>query len=324
MSKNMMGISMHRYQVRSYIMRLISIILVILMIIYLMTACSSKQAASDVSETGYTELSYASGVAVTPDPEATPVPTATSAPTPTLAPTATPKPTATPAPTATPTPEPGREWDVSGIDTSWIDPEKKLVAFTFDDGPTIWYDDILDVLEASGQHATFFVWGDRYKIGNRSDIERVISLGCELGNHTFTHADLTKLTEEKIRNEIEKTRSLLESITGIEQYLVRPPYGSSSERVKKSVDFPMINWSVDTGDWNNGDYDTVFNKITQGISDGDIVLMHASYKFTYEAVRDAIPLLIEDGWQIVTVSELCAVRGKTLKANASPLSSKVK
>lgn len=265
----------------------------------------------------------------TVEPEMTPEPTTAPEPTPTPEPTATPEPTPTPEPTATPEPTPvlelipEKEWDISGVDTSWIDPEKKLVAFTFDDGPTKYYSDILDTLNEYNMHATFFVWGKQYNEGFRDDILRVVESGCELGNHTWSHPYLTKLTPEEIRSEVEQTRELLESLTGIREFLVRPPYGSANADVKENVFFPMINWSLDTGDWNNGNYDDVYEKLTGRVQDGDIVLMHASYQFTAEAVRDAIPVLIENGYQIVSVSELCAFRGKTLKANSAPLGMRI-
>ena len=215
-------------------------------------------------------------------------------------------------------------WDTSNVDISWIDPEKKLVAFTFDDGPTKNYTSLLNILEQYGMHATFFVWGRQYNSMYEDVMKRVVEDGCEFGNHTWSHPYLTKLEPAEIQDEIEKTRALLESLTGIKDYLVRPPYGSSNGDVMENVNVPMINWSLDTADWNNGTYESVYTKLTENIQDGDIVLMHASYAYTVEAVRDAIPVLIEQGYQVVSVSELCAVRGKTLEAGRSPLNTRVK
>lgn len=250
--------------------------------------------------------------------------TSTVVPTSTLTPTPTVAPTPTPEPTAVPLSEYYKEWDMTNLDTSWIDPEKKLVAFTFDDGPTVHYGKLLDTLEEYGMHATFFIWGKQYNDSYKDEIERLVSLGCELGNHTWSHPYLTKLTAEEIADEIERTRALLESITGIKDYLVRPPYGSSNLTVTDTVKVPLINWSLDTADWNNGNYDRVYSTLTEKVQDGDVILMHASYGFTADAVRDAIPVLIEQGYQIVSVSELCAVRGKRLISGVSPLSSAVK
>lgn len=260
----------------------------------------------------------------TPAPTDTPVPgedqTPTQEPVPTQEPTQEP----TPEPTKVPLSEYYKEWDMTNFDTSWIDTEKKLVAFTFDDGPTAHYGELLDTLEEYGMHATFFVWGRQYNEGYKDEIERVVALGCELGNHTWSHPYLTKLSTDEIEQEIEKTRALLESITGIKDYLVRPPYGNSDGKVMDTVKVPLINWSLDTADWNNGTYESVYSTLTEKVQDGDVVLMHASYGFTADAVRDAIPVLIEQGYQIVSVSELCAVRGKRLISGVSPLSSPVK
>lgn len=216
-----------------------------------------------------------------------------------------------------------KEWDTSDVDISWIDPNAKLVAFTFDDGPTAYYDDILDILEEHGMHATFFVWGQKYNTAYEEDVKRVVEQGCELGNHTWSHPYLTKLEPEEIQEEIEKVRALLQKLTGKTEFLVRAPYGSVNMDVRENCFFPLINWSLDTGDWNKGTYESVYAKLTQNVQDGDVVLMHASYKFTMEAVRDAIPYLIDQGYQIVSVSELCKVRGKSLYANGAPLVTKV-
>ncbi len=246
-------------------------------------------------------------------------------PTPTAAPTSTPEATPTPLPTATPEPTPTEAlmvpWDTSDVDISWIDPNKKLVAFTFDDGPYIQYNEILDILKENGAHATFFVWGQHCNESLKDELLRVVNEGSELGNHTWSHPYLTNLSEDEIREEIEKTRALLESVTGIKNYLVRPPYGSSSMKVQFTVKTPLINWSVDSNDWNNGSYDKVYNNVMSKIKDGDIVLMHANYQFTVDAIRVMIPELIADGYQIVSVSELAAVREKQLTSGASPLQS---
>ncbi len=249
-----------------------------------------------------------------PSPTPTTVPEAT--------PTDTPKATETPTPTETPIPTPTeavmKEWDTSNVDISWIDPNKKLVAFTFDDGPSQYYDDLLDILKENGMHATFFVWGKNYNSSYDAVMKRVVEEGCEFGNHTWSHPYLSKLDEAGIAEEVEKTRAILENLTGIKNFLVRPPYGDSNLKVQMSVNAPMINWSVDSSDWNNGTYESVYQNVMSKVKDGDIVLMHASYAYTVEAVRAMIPELIADGYQIVSVSELAAVRGKTLTAGHAP------
>lgn len=234
--------------------------------------------------------------------------------------TATPTPTTVPTDTPTPTPQLYALWDTSNLDISWIDPNKKLVAFTFDDGPTPNYTRLLDTLQKYNMHATFFVWGDHYNVSYKPLIQRVVEQGCELGNHSWSHPHLNTLSKDRVISEIEKTRALLESITGIEQYLVRPPYGEANSTVIQNINVPLINWSIDSADWNNGNFDSVYNNVMSKIDDGAIVLMHAPYSFTCDAVDKMIPELIEQGYQIVSVSELCAVRGYELRANRSPLS----
>ena len=250
------------------------------------------------------------------------VPTGSGIPTdsPSPEPTETPASTEAPVPTETPAPTeaPFVLWDTSSIDLSGIDTSKKLIAFTFDDGPTVHYNTILDILKEHGAHATFFIWGSKYTKTYEDELKRVIAEGSELGNHSWSHKYLTQNTKDFVASDIEKTRSLLESITGISQFLVRPPYGSSNSSVQSVIKVPLVNWSLDTGDWNKGSYESVYNQLCKA-KDGDIILMHATYQFTVDAVRDALPYLISEGFQIVSVSELAAAKGKRLISGTAPL-----
>lgn len=250
---------------------------------------------------------------VTNTPEATATPEVTDTPTA----TPTPEATATPEPTPTYAPEDKVVWDTSNVDVSWIPEDAKLVAFTFDDGPTTYYEQLLDVIEENDIHATFFVWGSRYNASYEDDIKRIVELGCELGNHTWDHKYLTKLTTEEMSEQVEKVRALLESITGISNFLVRPPYGSTDNTVLQTIKVPMICWSIDSQDWNNGDYDSVYNNVMSKMTDGAIVLMHANYQYTVDAVKTMIPELKAQGYTFVTVSELAAARGYTLQSGSS-------
>lgn len=204
-------------------------------------------------------------------------------------------------------------------DVSWIDPSKKLVAITFDDGPvgtapTASSQRIMDVLEKYGLHCTYFYWGEKINDDNINEIRRAYSLGCELGNHSFTHPYLTNMNADQIRNEIKKTNDLLSPISGNEVTLVRPPYGSTNNTVANNVGAPMINWSLDSADWNNGNYNSVLSNLRRGIKDGSIVLCHQTYDFTAQAMETLIPELIEQGYLVVSVSELMKMKGVTMTA----------
>jgi len=198
------------------------------------------------------------------------------------------------------------------IDVSWIDPSKKLVAFAFDDGPVAnsSSNKILNALKTNNCHATFFYIGRQINGSTRSEISTANNQGCEVANHTYTHPYLTNMSSNQIKDEVNKTANELKSITGKSEFLLRPPYLATNQTVSSSVGCPMITCSLDTGDWNNGNYNSVLNKI-KSAKDGDILLMHENYDFTASAVESAIPYLKQQGFEIVSVSELFKMKGKT-------------
>ncbi len=225
-----------------------------------------------------------------------------------------------PVPTATPIPVDPNDtgiWE-SDVDVSWIDTSKPMIAFTFDDGPIGTADTatsirIQDALAASGQHATFFYWGNRINAANEAEIKRAYDMGFEIGNHTYSHADLTKMTPEKMLEDVAKCADKLTAITGLEQFLVRPPYLSTNQTMRSTIRQPMINCSIDTKDWAGATTEDIINTITTQKKDGAIVLMHENYAATAEAMETLIPQLVAEGWQIVSVSELFKAKGLELK-----------
>ena len=226
----------------------------------------------------------------------------------------------TPAPTATPIPVDPNDtgiWE-NNTDVSWIDTTKPMIAFTFDDGPvgaanTPYSIRIQDALAASGQHATFFYWGNRINKTNEAEIKRAYDMGFEIGNHTYSHTDLTTLTPEKMLDDIAKCADKLTAITGLEHFLIRPPYLGTNQTVRSTVREPMINCSIDTKDWAGATADEIMNTINTQKKDGAIVLMHETYAATAEAMETLIPQLVAEGWQIVSVSELFKAKGLELK-----------
>jgi len=225
-----------------------------------------------------------------------------------------------PAPTATPIPV---DPDDTGIwendaDISWIDTTKPMIAFTFDDGPigttsTTASIRIQDALAASGQHATFFYWGSRINASNEAEIKRAYDMGFEIGNHTFSHADLGQMTADKIMEDVAKCADKLTAITGLEHFLVRPPYLSVNPTVRAAVREPMINCSIDSKDWAGATTEEIINTINTQKKDGAIVLMHENYTSTAEAMETLIPQLVAEGWQIVSVSEMFKAKGLEMK-----------
>lgn len=224
-----------------------------------------------------------------------------------------PVPTATPFPTD---PDDTGIWE-NNADISWIDPSKPMIAFTFDDGPVGTSDTstsirIQNALRDSGQHATFFYWGNNIKASNRDEIKRAFELGFEIGNHTNTHPDLTQLAADKIAENYLTCAEKLTEITGLTHFLVRPPYLAVNATVRAAVREPMINCSIDTKDWNGATTEEIINTIRSQMKDGSIVLMHENYATTAEAMEILIPELVAEGWQIVTVSEMFKAKGQEL------------
>ncbi|WP_167958002.1 polysaccharide deacetylase family protein [Anaerosporobacter faecicola] len=188
----------------------------------------------------------------------------------------------------------------------------KLIALTFDDGPSIYTPIVLDALEKNQAKATFFVVGSRITDKTKGHIKRAEELGCEIGNHTYSHINMSSSSLEKIQSEIKKTDKKVKSIIGSPTYIMRPPYGSLTEKTQKNIDKAMVFWNVDTLDWKYRNTDYVINYVLANAKDGDIVLMHDLYKSTANAVDTIIRGLQEKGFKVVTVSELAQAKGKEL------------
>ncbi len=195
-----------------------------------------------------------------------------------------------------------------------INPNKKLVALTYDDGPySPVTNKILDTLEKYNCRATFFVVGNRVNTYKKS-VVRAVQLDCEIANHTYNHQILTRAKKSVIESEINKTNSAVKKVTGITPTIVRAPGGSINSSVKKYVKYPLINWSVDTLDWKNRNAKSIVKIIKTNVEDGSIILMHDLYKSTGEATATIVPWLIKNGYQIVTVSEMMAYEGVNMKS----------
>ncbi|MBQ5446658.1 MAG: polysaccharide deacetylase family protein [Lachnospiraceae bacterium] len=187
---------------------------------------------------------------------------------------------------------------------STIDPSKPMVAMTFDDGPnSATTPQILDTLEKYGSHATFFVVGQKID-GNESIIQRAASIGCEIGNHTLNHVKLTSVDEGGLDAEISGNADRIKSLTGQQTVTLRPPYGAVNDVVMAHVNVPIILWSIDTLDWKTRDVATTISNVQQSVFDGAIILMHDIYQESADAAVSLIAWLNEQGYQLVSISEL--------------------
>lgn len=194
-----------------------------------------------------------------------------------------------------------------------VDPNAPMIAFTFDDGPNPDYTKrILDVLSANYSHATFFVVGPNAE--NYPDTLKAISeAGCEIGNHTYNHKDLTTLSPEEVEEQIDKVNRAVKKTIGEETTVIRPPYGSFNDEVLKELKEPVVLWDLDTEDWSSRNAQKVVEKVLETVKDGDIILMHDIYDSTAEAVEILVPKLKEQGYQIVSVSEMASYKGRQLE-----------
>ena len=189
--------------------------------------------------------------------------------------------------------------------------EEKVAALTFDDGPHFAYtEEILDILKEYGIKATFFVVGENAE-KHPDIITREISEGHEIGNHTYTHPlNYSTLNSEKAFEEILLTEEILNFTAEYRPKLFRPPGGQCGEHLTKALerfDYKLILWSVDTRDWNRPSAAKIAKTVLNNIRPGAIVLFHdfVSIKSnTPAALRIILPKLIEEGYEVVTVSEL--------------------
>lgn len=192
----------------------------------------------------------------------------------------------------------------------------KAIALTFDDGPSSFTGRLLDCLEKNNAKATFFMVGTEID-SFPDEVKRMKELGCELGNHTCDHTDLTTLSAEDITSEISGVDERLLKLTGQGASVVRPPYGSVNDTVKATVGTPMILWSIDTLDWKTLDTESTVETVMNNVKDGSIVLMHDIYSTSVDAAEILIPQLIEEGYQLVTVHELAALHQTELTAGVT-------
>lgn len=187
---------------------------------------------------------------------------------------------------------------------------KKLIALTFDDGPhPKETDKVLDVLSKYNVKATFFIAGKHAKWYTKPLI-RASKEGHEIGNHTFTHPDISSLTPQQIESEILECEKTLVEITGKKPTLFRPPFGSYREEeledIARKNNYKIILWTtVDARDWQNPPASKIASTIIDNAKNGDIILLHDyATENTVEALDILIPAMQTKGFKFVTVSEL--------------------
>ena len=195
---------------------------------------------------------------------------------------------------------------------------KKVIALTFDDGPNTGVtNELLDIIEEYGIKASFYVIGQNINDESKKAMQRAHSLGCEINSHSYTHSYMDKMSAEEIKDEMKRTADLIYDAVGEYPKFFRPPYIAVNTTMYEAIDLPFIS-GVGCNDWD--DRMTVERRVkflTKMITDGEIILMHdaAGNEKTVEAIRQAVPIMLEQGFTFVTTEELFRAKGITPSAD---------
>ncbi len=181
--------------------------------------------------------------------------------------------------------------------------DDKVVALTFDDGPSKYTESILDVLKKYDACATFFVVGNRVPFYG-DILRRTLNEGSELGNHSYDHKLLTRLSKEDFQDEVNKTQEAIKKFTGFTPTLFRPTYGGYTNALKSYTDLRFVLWDVDSRDWEVKSKEKILKNVLPNVKSGSIILMHDGLKYGLNALEDIVKDLKNDGYKFVTVSEL--------------------
>ena len=190
---------------------------------------------------------------------------------------------------------------------------EKLIAVTFDDGPSQYTSTLLDGLKQRGAKATFFMQGIN-AASYPAVVKRAWLEGHQVCSHSYNHPQLTTLSSADVRSQLTRTDSILDNAIGLDMsYMLRPPYGSYNQNVLNIAGVPCLYWSVDTLDWKSRNADSVYNEFLRSARDGSIVLLHDIYSTSVTGALRAIDTLQARGFEFVTVDELFYRRGITMQ-----------
>ena len=182
--------------------------------------------------------------------------------------------------------------------------EAPKVALTFDDGPSAaWTPALLDGLKERGVKATFFLIGENAD-KNPEIVKRMAEEGHLIGNHTYHHVELTKVSENEARLELADTSAVIVRITGKEPEYMRPPFGAWQRKLEQEIQMLPVLWTIDPLDWTTENQDEIVNKVVTEAEENDIILLHDCYKSSVEAGLRIVDILQEEGFVFVTVDEL--------------------
>jgi len=188
-----------------------------------------------------------------------------------------------------------------------IEATRPIIAMSFNAAPgSAYFNRLLDLFERYNVRGTFSVPGNLVSI-DQSSLVRASLNGNEIIGQSWNHRNLAKLSEDEVRRQILDTAEAIRSVTGISSNLFRTPFGEVNDLIRSvssDLGFTIVNWNLDTMDWRYEDADTIIYNVLESIQDRDIILSHANYATTLEVYTRLIPILISNGFQFVTVSEL--------------------
>ena len=192
--------------------------------------------------------------------------------------------------------------------------ENPVIALTFDDGPsTALTPQLLDTLKEKNVKATFFLLGTQVDNTDAAIVQRIVAEGHEIANHSYSHATLTDISQEKVKEEIQKTNDAIFRAANVYPTLLRPPTGAYSKAVLDiagSFNLPVIHWSYQScpSDWiaENQNKDFIANYVVENAGNGHLVLLHDIHQATVEAIPAMIDGLLAKGYRFGTVSEVMA------------------
>jgi peptidoglycan-N-acetylglucosamine deacetylase len=208
--------------------------------------------------------------------------------------------------TSNPTPSPAKPATYAQVRV-----DQPYIAMTFDDGPSAENTPrLLEILKQRNIKATFFLIGQN-AAANPDIVRRILAEGHEVGNHSWTHPQLSKLSDDRVTAEITKTQDAIKDASGYTPTLLRPPYGAITPRQREWIanqfGLNIILWSVDPFDWKRPGASVITQRILSQVRPGAIILSHDIHKQTVDAMPATLDALIAKGYKFVTVSQLIAM-----------------
>lgn len=191
-----------------------------------------------------------------------------------------------------------------------IDPTQPMLAISFDDGPSEYTQQVLDILAENDCRATFFMVGVNMDL-HPDLVKAVYDSGNEVGLHTWKHNDLTQMEAGAIVRNLERCQAILREQTGTEARWLRPPYGkvgSTAYAACRELGMYIATWSIDSRDWETQNAEKIYKEVMGQLQTGAIILFHDTHPSTVEALKTILPEIKAQGYQVLTVDELMSFR----------------